>query len=138
MGAKCAVPDRPVVCFTGDGGFWYHLSELETAARFGIHTVTVVNNNRSFNQCKGGFDKAYKGQEAGHPEDLWVFEDVNFVEVARAMGCIGIRVEHPADLGSALAQAVEAKRPGMVGPMFGGNYVASDIEAMAPVAFVPE
>ena len=32
MGAKCAQPDRPVLCFTGDGGIWYHLSELETAS----------------------------------------------------------------------------------------------------------
>jgi len=28
LGAKCAAPDRPVVCFTGDGGFWYHIAEF--------------------------------------------------------------------------------------------------------------
>ena len=50
VGAKCAQPDRPVICFTGDGGFYYHLAELETAARYGINTVIVVNNNRSLNQ----------------------------------------------------------------------------------------
>ena len=33
IGAKAAVPNRPVVCFTGDGGFWYHIAELETALR---------------------------------------------------------------------------------------------------------
>ena len=131
MGAKCAEPDRPVICFTGDGGFWYHLSELETAARFGINTVTVVNNNRSFNQCKDGFDKIYQNQDSGSPDDLWVFEDVNFAEVARSMGCLGIRVENPSDISSALEQAIEANRPVVVD-------VASDIEAMAPVAFVPE
>ncbi|MCH8898810.1 MAG: thiamine pyrophosphate-binding protein, partial [Chloroflexi bacterium] len=27
MGAKCAAPERPVLSFTGDGGFWYHLTE---------------------------------------------------------------------------------------------------------------
>jgi hypothetical protein len=32
MGAKCGAPDRPVICFIGDGGFYYHLSELETAS----------------------------------------------------------------------------------------------------------
>ena len=48
LGAKCALPDRPVICFTGDGGFWYHMSELETALRYGINAVIVVNNNGNF------------------------------------------------------------------------------------------
>jgi len=39
MGVKCALPGRPVVCFTGDGGAYYHLQELETAARHGINTA---------------------------------------------------------------------------------------------------
>src|SRR5690606_10739368 len=50
LGAKCAVPGRPVVVFTGDAGFWYHIGELETAVRWGIASVTVVNNNASGNQ----------------------------------------------------------------------------------------
>lgn len=131
LGAKCAAPDRPVICFTGDGGFWYHLSELETAARFGINTITVVNNNRSFNQCKGGFDSVYEGQNAGKPEDLWVFEEVNFVEVAKSMGCLGIRVDTPSEIRAALEKAMTANKPVVID-------VSTDIEAMAPVAFVPE
>jgi acetolactate synthase-1/2/3 large subunit len=50
MGAKCAAPDRPVICFIGDAGMWYHLSELDTALVRGINTVTVVNNNVALNQ----------------------------------------------------------------------------------------
>ena len=63
LGAKCAAPERPVLCFTGDGGFWYHIAELETAVRYGINTVTVVNNNRALNQEKRGTERAYAGQE---------------------------------------------------------------------------
>jgi acetolactate synthase-1/2/3 large subunit len=47
LGAKLAQPDRSVVLLTGDGGFWYHVAELETAARWNIGTVMVVNDNRS-------------------------------------------------------------------------------------------
>ena len=56
LGAKCAAPERPVFVFTGDAGFWYHLGEIETAARCGINTVTLVNNNSSGNQGSPGFD----------------------------------------------------------------------------------
>ena len=130
MGAKCAAPDRPVICFTGDGGFWYHLGELETAARFGINTVTVINNNRSFNQCRDAFEDASgtRGQES---DDLWVFEDVDFAGVAKSMGCKGIRVEDPELIRPALEEAVAAEVPVVID-------VATDIDAMAPKAYVPE
>ena len=130
MGAKCAAPDRPVICFTGDGGFWYHVGELETAARFGIHTVTVINNNRSFNQCRDAFEGASGGRDRGS-DDLWVFEDVNFAEVAKSMGCKGIRVEDPSGIRPALERAAAADGPVVVD-------VATDIDAMAPTAYVPE
>ena len=61
LGAKAACPDRPVVVFTGDAGFWYHIGELETAVRWNINAVTVVNNNSGGNQSKRGFDRAYGG-----------------------------------------------------------------------------
>ena len=65
MGAKCAQPDRPVLCFTGDGGMWYHLTELDTALRYGINTVTVVNNNHSLCQEKQVNERIYGGPNAG-------------------------------------------------------------------------
>jgi glyoxylate carboligase len=41
IGAKAACPDRPVVVFTGDAGFWYHIGEIETAVRWKLNSVTV-------------------------------------------------------------------------------------------------
>ncbi len=63
LGAKCAVPNRPVVCFTGDAGFWYHIGEIETAVRWNMNAVIVVNNNSSGNQSKRGFDRVYGGEQ---------------------------------------------------------------------------
>ena len=131
MGAKCAAPDRPVICFTGDGGFWYHLSELETAVRCGINTVTVINNNHSLNQYRGGVRHAYGDQTTGAPEEMWVFQDVDFAEIARSMGAFGARVSDPAEIRSVLAQALASGKPAVVD-------VVSDIDAVAGPPFVPE
>ena len=125
MGAKCAAPDRPVVCFTGDGGFWYHLSELETAARAGINTVTVVNDNRSLNQDSPGVGVAYRGHDGGNHEEMWMYRDIDLSRIAEEVGCVGIRVERPSDIRGALERALDSDRPVVVD-------VATDIEALAP------
>ena len=111
MGAKCAQPDRPVLCFTGDGGIWYHLSELDTALNNGINTVTVVNNNHSLNQEKHGMERVYGGQSPGS-DQLWLFPDTHFADVAESMGCFGITVNKPSELSGALDQAFAAGQTG--------------------------
>ena len=130
LGAKCAVPDRPVVCFTGDGGFWYHLSEMETAVRYGINTVTIINNNHSLNQEKRGNERAYESVGAtGNVDELWVFPDTNFARLAEDMGGFGIRVERPEDLQDAMTEAANSGKPAVVD-------VVTDIEGIAPRAWV--
>jgi acetolactate synthase I/II/III large subunit len=125
LGAKCACPERPVVTFTGDAGFWYHIAEVETAVRWGINAVTIVNNNASGNQSKRGFDRAYGGVQTDKARELWTFNPMNFARLAEDMGALGIRVEKPADFAPALARALEAKRPVVID-------VVTDIEAIAP------
>ncbi len=129
MGAKCAAPDRPVLCFTGDGGIWYHMTELETALHCGIHTVTVVNNNHSLNQEKKGVEAIYGGQTSGSDE-LWLFPERDFAGIAESMGCLGITVHKPGDIASALEQAFAADRPVVID-------VKTDIDGIAPRAWMP-
>jgi acetolactate synthase-1/2/3 large subunit len=127
LGAKCAAPDRPVVCFTGDSGFWYHVAEIETAVRWGINTITVVNDNHSGNQSKPGFDRVYGGRQTEKAHEMWVFTEVDFAALAEQIGAIGIRVEKPADLAPAFDRALSADRPVILD-------VITDIDALAPVA----
>jgi acetolactate synthase-1/2/3 large subunit len=125
IGAKYAVGDRPVVCFTGDGGLWYHFTELETAVSQNLPFVTVVNDNRSFNQTQGGVKRAF-ADNAGDGSNVWKFTDVDFAAVAQEMGAIGMRVTQPEELGSAIKEALEADRPVVID-------AKTDPDAMAPL-----
>ncbi len=127
IGAKAACPERPVVVFTGDAGFWYHIGELETAVRWNIASVTLVNNNSGGNQSKRGFDRAYGGKQTEQARELWTYRPTNFARLAEDMGALGIRVEQASEIAPALARAIAAKRPAVID-------VVSDIEALAAPA----
>lgn len=129
LGAKCAVPDRPVISFSGDGAFYYHVSELETAARRGIQIVAIVNNNSGFGQCMIPVERVYDGRP-GNPGDLTCFTNVNFARIAEEMGCCGIRVERPEEIGPALDRALSAGGPVVVD-------VVTDPRPRAPVPWMP-
>jgi len=127
LGAKAACPDRPVVCFTGDAGLWYHIAEIETAVRWKLNAVVLVNNNGGGNQSKRGFDRAYGGEPTARSRELWTYNPMNFARLAEDMGALGIRVENAANIAPALRKALAANRPVVID-------VASDIEMLAPTA----
>jgi len=127
IGAKAACPERPVVVFTGDAGFWYHIGELETQVRWNIPSVTLVNNNGGGNQSKRGFDRVYGGEGNNRSRELWTYRPMNFAKIAEDIGALGIRVEKPSEIGPALAKALASGRPAVID-------VVTDIEALAPTA----
>ena len=113
LGAKCAIPDKPVICFSGDGAFWYHFQELETAVRWEIPTVTVINNNSVLGQSQIGIRRAY-GDDRGREQDQYRFSDTNFARIAEDLGALGIRVQKPDEIEGAIRRALEANRPAVV------------------------
>ena len=133
MGAKCAAPERPVICFCGDGAFYYHLSELETAKRRGIAVVVVINNNSAFAQGISKIRALYQSSnknQPGNPDELSRFGPSNFADIARAFGVAGIRVEQAQDLRPALQKAIAMDEPVVVD-------VVTDAEIRAPEAWSP-
>jgi acetolactate synthase-1/2/3 large subunit len=129
LGAKCAAPGRKVVCFTGDGGFYYHLAELETARRCGIAVTVVVNNNSGFGQNLTG-GRRIAGNRPGRGEELVRFGPTDFTAVARSFGVRGIRVERAEAIAPALREALQAAEPVVVD-------VVTDIEPRAPEPWAP-
>ena len=128
LGVKCAAPDRPVICFTGDAGFWYHIAEVETAVRWGINAVIVVNNNGAGNQSKRGFDRVYGGTQTDKATEMWTFNNVNFAQIAKHMGAESIRVENPKDFTPALQKAIALNKCVILD-------VVTDVDALAPLAY---
>ncbi|MBN3266508.1 thiamine pyrophosphate-binding protein [Bordetella bronchiseptica] len=129
LGAKLAAPRRPVVCFTGDGGFMYHMAELETALRWGLNTITVVNNNHCLAQGTRSIMAAYEGSD-GRRDEIYCYRPMDFAAIAQAMGCTGIRVTRPEDFEAAFGQALASDRPVVID-------VVSDPGALAPLPWVP-
>nr|WP_272214417.1 thiamine pyrophosphate-binding protein [Marinicella sp. W31]MDC2880022.1 thiamine pyrophosphate-binding protein [Marinicella sp. W31] len=129
LGAQCGAPERPVVCFSGDGAFYYHLSELETQRRWNIPVVTVINNNSGFGQGTPKVASFYEGR-SGSPEEINRFGPTDFCALAKTFGVDGYRVERAEDLGPVLKAAIAARKPALVD-------VVTDIHPRAPEAWSP-
>jgi len=111
IGAKLAAPDRPVVALTGDGGLNMTLGELETARRLGLAVAIVVVNNAASGYVKALQHLMY-GEGAYQSSDL---SPTDYAEVARALGCHGVRVERPDQVAPALTEALAtSERPTVV------------------------
>lgn len=128
MGAKCAFPEKNVFCLTGDGGLWYHFTELETAIRSDIPTITIVNNNNALNQEYDIFMNAYDGKPSDRWTEMWYFNKVSFAELANNMGAFGIKVTNPDDIKDAIKQAIDSKKPSII-------EIEGDVDALAPTAW---
>jgi acetolactate synthase-1/2/3 large subunit len=129
LGAQCAAGDRTVICFTGDGGFYYHLAELESARRCHIPVVILVNNNSGFGQNLTGVHRI-AGDRSDRGEELIRFGPTDFTAVARSFGVRGIRVEQPGEIAAALQQAIAANGPVVVD-------VVTALEPRAPEPWAP-
>ncbi|VTU23075.1 Acetolactate synthase large subunit [Variovorax sp. PBL-H6] len=128
LGAKCAAPDRKVVCFNGDGAFYYHMAEIETALRYDLPITVVINNNSGFGQ--DACNMVAKGMPIEQVRALAAFEPTDFAAIARSFGANGVRVTEPGQLQGALQDAMSATRLTVVD-------VATDFLCRAPDPWAP-
>jgi benzoylformate decarboxylase len=108
VGVSIANPDRPVVCFTGDGSAMYSIQALWTAAHHKLPLTVVVSNN-------GGYRIIKQRLLAFHGDDHYVGMDfidpkVDFTGLAKSFGLEAIRITDPGELRATLSQAF--RRPG--------------------------
>jgi len=122
LGAQLAAPDRQIVCITGDGGFGYHIGDIETAIRHELPVIVVILNNQTL-----AFEEHVQHMLYGKvvPE-VNEFVDINYGAIARAFGANGFRVANVEDFERALATGLKRSGPTIIDAVI-------DRESIAPV-----
>ena len=111
IGAKCAHPDRPVFCLTGDGAFGCTVQELETAARYGLNVIVFVFNDSHW----GMYRPLAEGVLSNNPSVFGTkLGDVDFAMVARGFGCAGESVTSLEEIPAVYERACASERPFVV------------------------
>jgi benzoylformate decarboxylase len=108
VGVSLANPDRPVVCYSGDGSSMYSIQSLWTAANHKLPLTFIIVNN-------GGYRIIKQRLLAFHGDDHYVGMDfidppVDFTALAKSLGLEATKITDPAQLKSALKSAFS--RPG--------------------------
>ena len=107
IGAKLALPDRPVVAFLGDGAFMFGAQGIWTAAKWRLGILFVIFRNRAYmvDRSQKAWERGdYPGTDLGEP-------DIRFAELARSLGVEGYTIETPEKLRPAAESALRSGRP---------------------------
>jgi benzoylformate decarboxylase len=113
IGAKLALPDRPVVALIGDGSAMYTIQGLWTAARENLRMVFVIINNYSYRILK---QRTNAMQGLAAQADLYVGMDldrprVDFLSLARGLGLTAHRATTLSDVRDMLEAALAHDGP---------------------------
>ncbi|MBX3596824.1 MAG: thiamine pyrophosphate-binding protein [Rhizobiaceae bacterium] len=120
VGAKAVFPDRPVICFAGDGCYMMHGQELATAVQYNLPIITVVVNNGIYGTIRMHQEREYPGRVSG--TDI---QNPDFAALALAYGAHGETVEKTADFAPAFERARASGKPAII-------EVRLDPEAITP------
>jgi len=112
VGVSLANPDRPVVCYSGDGSAMYSIQALWTAAHHKLPLSVVIVNN-------GGYRIIKQRLLSFHGDDNYIGMDfvdppVDFAGMARALGLEAIRISDPGELKPRLSDAFNRPGPKLI------------------------
>ena len=108
MAAKLAMPDRPVLCTMGDGGFSMVFADLETCVRRRIPFVTVVYNDSALSLIQVAQERR------GHADYGVRYGAIDFAAASAALGAWSRRVDTLDDLDAAVREARSLDVPAVI------------------------
>ena len=109
LAARLAHPDRPVVAFTGDGGFLMTIAELQTGQRENLAVIVVVLDDQEIGMIR------VKQEIKGVPLHGVKIGGVDWEKLAQSFGADGVVVETEQGLANALKAAVGSRRTTVIG-----------------------
>jgi acetolactate synthase-1/2/3 large subunit len=105
IGAKIGRPEKEVWLITGDGSFQMMAQELMTAAAEGVSVKVAIINNRCLGMVRQ-WQEMFWGNRFSAVD---LGEYPNFVKLAEAYGCAGLRVDRPDQMDEAIHLAEETR-----------------------------
>ena len=150
MGAQVGLPGEVVWAIDGDGCFQMTNQELATCALEGIPIKVAVINNSSLGMVRQWQTLLYEGRYSNTdlntgPESIGARRIPDFVKLADAYGCVGLRCDSETDLDATIEKAMAitdrpviidfvVERDAMVWPMVHGGASNDDIQIARDLA----
>ena len=105
MGAQFAYPDAQVACITGEGSIQMNIQELSTCKQYHLPIKVILLNNRYLGMVRQWQEFFYENRYS----ESYVDALPDFVKLAEAYGHVGMRIEKPGDVETALKEAFGPK-----------------------------
>ena len=116
IGARCALPDAPIVATLGDGTFGFHAAEIDTAARYALPFVAVVGNDARWN---AEYQIQLREYGAGRLVGCEL-APTHYERVCAGFGGHGELVTRAADMADAALRAQQSRLPACINVMIDG------------------
>ena len=126
VAAKLRHPERPVICFAGDGCFLMTGQELATAVQYRLPIIVIVVDNGMYGTIRMHQEREHPGRVSGT-----AITNPDFAALARAFGAHGARVDTTEQFAPALAEALACGGPALL-------HLILDPEAITPRASLSE
>lgn len=109
FGAMVANPGKRAVAVMGDFGFTFHVQELAVCAKYNYPVIVVIVNNAYLGLIRQNQKYAYGYEYAVEMQENHSF--IDYIEVARGLGCDGERVFSPNNIIPAIERAKKSQKP---------------------------
>lgn len=105
VSASLRQPNKPVICFVGDGGFLMTGNELATALQYGAKPIIIISDNGAYGTIRMHQEKHFPGRIGST-----ALVNPNFADLANTFGAIGLQVNNASDFDTVFEQAFTANK----------------------------